>query len=266
MDTIKNYLDNMFARLPQTQQVYQLKENILANMEEKYYELIQNGRSENEAIGIVISEFGNIDELLEEMNFSYEEQRFERDQQEPRVDRGYLEQEQIDGFLKMKLENGIRIGLGVMLCILGAAMIILFDRLSVSSLSNILGIFKATDSLGVPILLVFVAIAVALFIYSNMKEEAFKYIADGVSISNEQRASLEHTYQSVLHSYNISIIIAVGLFILSPAGLIITDLIPGNLEEYGVVLLLAMVSIGVCLTVVSSGIRDSYEILLGKKD
>jgi hypothetical protein len=34
-------------------------------MEDKYNELISEGKKENEAIGIVISEFGNLDELAE---------------------------------------------------------------------------------------------------------------------------------------------------------------------------------------------------------
>lgn len=67
MDTIAAYLNNMFASLPRTEQTYNLKQDLLANMEEKYHELKKEGKSENEAVGIVISEFGNIDELIEEL-------------------------------------------------------------------------------------------------------------------------------------------------------------------------------------------------------
>ena len=63
MDTIKNYLDNMFSAFPKTAEISKIKENLFSNMEDKYNELKQSGKSENEAIGIVISEFGNIDEL-----------------------------------------------------------------------------------------------------------------------------------------------------------------------------------------------------------
>ena len=40
---------------------------MLRTMEDKYEELKMEGKSENEAIGIVISEFGNIDELIDEL-------------------------------------------------------------------------------------------------------------------------------------------------------------------------------------------------------
>lgn len=67
MDTIIGYLNNMFASLPRTEQMFMLKQELLGNMEEKYHELKSEGKSENEAVGIVISEFGNIDELVSEL-------------------------------------------------------------------------------------------------------------------------------------------------------------------------------------------------------
>lgn len=65
MNTIRNYLDNMFLGLPDTEDVRRAKKELLAMMEDKYNELKNNGKTENEAIGIVISEFGNLDELAD---------------------------------------------------------------------------------------------------------------------------------------------------------------------------------------------------------
>lgn len=70
MDTIRGYLNNMFNSLPRTEQTFKLKQDLLASMEEKYYELKKEGKSENEAVGIVISEFGNIDELIDELGIT----------------------------------------------------------------------------------------------------------------------------------------------------------------------------------------------------
>lgn len=61
------YLENMFAGLPKTPEVEHLKQELLSGMEDKYLELKREGKSENEAIGIVISEFGNIEELTAEL-------------------------------------------------------------------------------------------------------------------------------------------------------------------------------------------------------
>ena len=70
MDTIKNYLDSMFAPLPETEETVRAKAELGAMMEDKYNELRSEGVSENEAIGTVIAEFGNIDELADELNIA----------------------------------------------------------------------------------------------------------------------------------------------------------------------------------------------------
>jgi hypothetical protein len=65
MDTIKGYLDTMFANLPATDSVMRAKEELWGMMEDKYNELIRDGMSENEAVGTVITEFGNLNELTD---------------------------------------------------------------------------------------------------------------------------------------------------------------------------------------------------------
>lgn len=70
MDIITNYIESMFAGVPVNEQTRRLREDITANMSDKYDELVKEGKSVNEAIGTVISEFGNIDEVLTEMGVS----------------------------------------------------------------------------------------------------------------------------------------------------------------------------------------------------
>ena len=65
MDTIKNYLETMFARIPDTEQSRRAKQELLAMMEDKYNELKASGMPENEIIGTIISEFGNTEDLME---------------------------------------------------------------------------------------------------------------------------------------------------------------------------------------------------------
>lgn len=72
METILNYLDNMFVNMPRTPEVIRAKEDLAEMMEDKYNELIAEGRMQNEAIGIVISEFGNIQELIDELGIQKE--------------------------------------------------------------------------------------------------------------------------------------------------------------------------------------------------
>ena len=51
METILNYLDNMFVNMPKTPEVLRAKEDLAEMMEDKYNELIAEGRLQNEAIG-----------------------------------------------------------------------------------------------------------------------------------------------------------------------------------------------------------------------
>lgn len=73
MKTIKDYLDSLFLHVPVTAETKKAKEDLLSIMEDHYYELIEAGKSENEAIGAVISEFGSIDELLAELDLDKED-------------------------------------------------------------------------------------------------------------------------------------------------------------------------------------------------
>ncbi|MCL2752948.1 MAG: permease prefix domain 1-containing protein, partial [Defluviitaleaceae bacterium] len=67
MEAIKTYIDNVFSAYPQNVRVMKLKNEMLASMEEKYHELKSQGKSENEAIGSVIANFGNMDEIIGEL-------------------------------------------------------------------------------------------------------------------------------------------------------------------------------------------------------
>ena len=67
METIQTYLENMFRTLPATAEVLRAKDELYQMMEDKYLELKKEGKSENEAIGIVISEFGNLNEIAEDL-------------------------------------------------------------------------------------------------------------------------------------------------------------------------------------------------------
>ena len=58
METIKSYLEAMFANMPNTPEVKKAKDELFSMMEDKYNELIADGVNENTAVGTVISEFG----------------------------------------------------------------------------------------------------------------------------------------------------------------------------------------------------------------
>jgi hypothetical protein len=252
METIKNYLDNMFAGLPKTSRVNDLKNNMLSNMEEKYNELKRQGKSENEAIGIVISEFGNIDELMNELGI-------QKDVQVSSLPS--ITEEEAETYMSAKRKMGLQVGIGVILCILSPAVLILIDKLIEDGLlgSNM---SESYQILGVIALLVIVAVAVGIFIYSGMNFERYKYIEDGVQIPGSLETSLKQKYDRFTPKFYLSLIIGVGMIIISPVTIFVASLIDEADTVYGVVILLAIVAAAVFLFIYTGIIRESYERLL----
>lgn len=63
MDVINAYLETMFSPYPQSPRLLDAKQELRGMMEDAYNEAIAAGLSNNEAVGKVITEFGNLDEL-----------------------------------------------------------------------------------------------------------------------------------------------------------------------------------------------------------
>lgn len=253
METIKVYLENMFAGLPKTSQMTDLKNNILSNMEEKYNELKAAGKSENEAIGIVISEFGNIDELVNELGIKKDE---------PQDDQPFITREETYAYLAAKKKLGAQISIGVFLCILAPATLILISRLFEdgllwSGLSE-----DAGNIIGLIPLFILIAVAVAIFIYSGMNFERYEYIEKGVNLPAGMKSELQKKYDEFSPTYSKSLIIGVCLLILSPTALFITSAMDGDMSTYGVVILLCIVAFTVPDFIYFGSIRESYSALL----
>ena len=156
MNAIRNYLDNMFRNLPNTEAVRRAKAELLQMMEDKYEELIAEGKTENEAVGIVISEFGNLDELADSLGIS------EAVTENPVEDKPMLSMDRVKEYLSMNNTRAILTPLGIALCILSVVSPILADILPVDI--NIIG---AGGMFGI------IATAVGLFIFSGIKNKEY---------------------------------------------------------------------------------------------
>lgn len=245
METIKSYLNNIFARLPKTNEILKLKSDLLSNMEDKYNELKSNGKSENEAIGIVISEFGNIDELINEYGIEYGSEEDVLPS---------LTEDGVNDYLNANKKSGKIIGIGVFLCILAPAMLILINQLVkdgfIGSISE-----KVGDVVGLSALFFLIAIAVGLFIYSGMVMEKFNYLTKGFELPKHLTTFVQQRKDAFHSTYTLSVIIGVGLCILSPVILFVTP-------TYGVVSLFIMVAVAVYIFIYHGMINESFNKLL----
>ncbi len=159
METIKNYLESMFAALPNTQEVRNAKAELLQMMEDKYNELVSNGTPVNAAVGTVISEFGNLDELAESLGLSkaVEETR-EKENESPRR---YISLDEAKEYFSNRSQKSLVKSLGIMFCILSPAPVLLnFDN----------------ELIGVSLMFLCIAIGVGMIVFASCMDHQWKFI------------------------------------------------------------------------------------------
>lgn len=66
-EKIRVYVNELFENAPNTKKVNDLKDEIISNANDKFNDLISDGKSEKEAYDKVIQEIGNVDELISEV-------------------------------------------------------------------------------------------------------------------------------------------------------------------------------------------------------
>ena len=65
---IRNYIERLFAAAPPTQEVYDAREELVVNAQERYQDLLQRGLDQQAAYDLVIDSIGDIRELMEELS------------------------------------------------------------------------------------------------------------------------------------------------------------------------------------------------------
>lgn len=249
METIRNYLETMFAKLPRTFEVQKAKNELWQMMEDKYTELIQDGKTENEAVGIVISEFGNLDELAEELgikNFVLQEnQKLEGEFRNVTL-------AEVKDYLHDKTRSAYTIALGVFLCIISCCGYMLDISWSWRG-----GIFA------ICFMFLMIAAAVGLFLFSSFVMGKWKFL-------KESRCSVDFATAEYVHNrregfrvtHAMMITIGVILCILSVLPVVIVGSIFSWSSGFGVVLMFVFVGIGVFLFVAAGNVSAGMTTIL----
>lgn len=252
METIKNYLESMFRGLPLTDKVMKAKSELLQMMEDKYSELIRSGKSENEAVGEVIQNFGNLEDLADDLGI----QDVLHETKHSEVNRRKLSFEEITEFIEKKKTSLIMRATGIMLFI----MCVIFPIMSEA--------LRLNDMVGVTLMFVSVGAGVVLVVMSRTIMEQWHFMRheactiDAVSMDYLKNKNREFTpTYSVMHSVGILLCI---LCAIPPA---IFDEIGGHFwDEMGGAMLFVFVGAGVFLIVLSRSIKSTYTWLLRMND
>ena len=149
MNTIRNYINAMFSSLPKTPEILRLQAEMMENMEDKYNDLIREGKSEHEAVGIILADIGSAENLKAELGIT---------DTEPQEDHSaFLTQR-----AAFQRKFAIAIASGVVLCICAIIAGAVSDA------------FTHNDGLTCLAFFVPIAAAVAIFVYFGIREDWYE--------------------------------------------------------------------------------------------
>jgi len=259
METIKIYLENMFMTLPRSSEVLRAKEELQNMMEDKYLELKNEGRTENEAVGIVISEFGNLNEVAEELGLS-EAMREAEDNPGKRL----ISIDTAKDFIENRVKASYMVGGGVMLAIWSPILLIV---MSTTQNEEILGIYNGGLAIGLVVLLSMVAVAVGLFIMSGVQFGKYDLDKDGnFNLENQAESYVRVEDERNRMMNAVKITTGVVLCIISVIPLLILGVLEvrESILIMGIIMMILFVSAGVFLFINAGMKQSAYDILLKK--
>jgi hypothetical protein len=260
METIRNYLENMFMSLPNTPEVCRAKDELWQMMEDKYTELKAEGKSENEAVGTVISEFGNLDEIAKDLGID----NVVTGQQ---TSQNVFTFEMAKNYIADFSRRNNLIGIGVMLCILSIVAPIFADAFGSLNVSY----RTLFEAVGACLMFVIIAVAVGIFIYANISVSNWKFLKTAPYTTDFAATSyISERMAQYKPTYALTLVIGIALCIISVVPPIIVDAIPaansGFANDFGGGLMFILVAVGVFLIVSSVLNMGIYEKLLAAND
>ncbi len=182
---IRSKVDLLFADAPQTKKVFELKEELIVNLTEKYDDLVGLGKAPEDAYNSVIASIGDVDELIKGLrqNDVFNSEREEKERR------------------KTALVVSGAVGLYI---------------LSILALISIVEVFRADGVLALIVFLLIAGFSTCMLIYHFMSKP--KYIkADDTLVEEFKEWKQEHTKKNQLCKSLISIMwtltVAIYLFI-----------------------------------------------------
>ncbi|MDQ0360746.1 permease prefix domain 1-containing protein [Breznakia pachnodae] len=247
METIRAYIEQMFRDLPKTKEVVEMKLNIQDHMEDKFQELVNSGMNEASASREVINEFGDMSEILKELNIDPEASKNGEEV-------NYLRDEEVDEYIRWKNYSGTMIAVAVLICINAVGVSQFVGTIIWGKLGNILT--------GV-VFFGMVAAAVLIFIYFGTKSDAYKYIEEDPSISPQKMDELRRGYADYKARSGILIGVGVVLCIVAVGLFTLVEWILG--DAFAILVFFAIVSAGVFMFIKTGTEAEGYELFVKGK-
>ena len=250
MDTIRTYLDNVFMAFPQNETVLAIKRDMLANMEEKYNALKEEGKSEHEAIGSVIANFGSIDEIAAELGIGHNAAMQEEGL--------FLSYEEANDYITQTRKSSIWIGAAVWLIVAGiCAMLIIIEAA--------VGEYNMNRQVGIFVLLLTIAAAVPVFIVNGLRLSRFQdYDKQNILLDGQTRTQLEQKNAEFMPRFSVLISCGVAIVIIAAGACFLLSSL--GYEVLSLIVLLFTIGFAVFLFIIAGMKKSTLLILLGKSE
>ena len=235
----------MFASMPNTPEVRKAKAELLQMMEDKYNELISEGTSENAAVGTVISEFGNLEELAESLGLTKEVEVAKG--MEAEMPRRFINLDEAKAYLSNRSKKSLLKAIGIMLTIIsvGFMLIMIPDR---------------QIYVGICTMMISIAVGVGFIIFSSFVDHEWKFINHELCSIDLNTASYikdkKRSFETV-RAFCVSLGVVLCIACWTP-----NILIPVRYEPLGAGIMFLLAGIGVFLIVYPNSIASGFDRIL----
>ncbi|CCV63741.1 conserved hypothetical protein [Alteracholeplasma palmae J233] len=154
--TLKSFIDNLFIGID-SDEVLKIKEGLYQSTEEKYEDLLSEGLTENEAIGKVIAEFGDLKEILTELN----------------IDNKVLNDKETKVIIKTEFERKYK-SIKIAALLIGIATFLILTVVGVVATISELKEFSLKDLTQILVLIIGIIPSIGMYIYAGIKLESEK--------------------------------------------------------------------------------------------
>lgn len=246
---LKSFIENMFSQLPETEEMKRLKDSLASDMQEKYLAYKTEGKSENESVGLVISEFGSIDEILEAYDIDIEKNTVDELKRQEAFDI-------IGKYKKFSHLIGIAIGL-----------IIIFVGLFISLLLLLQNVFSESEyiyAIAPMILILSIAPCVGTLVYSGIRLSPLaKRLESTFTLSSLTRNEIVKEQELFQDKYALNITMGVILCVFG-LGLIALGFSIEELMYYVPLVGFSLIASGIYLFVTTGNLYSIYHRITQK--
>ena len=251
METIYTFLDNLFKGLPQSRALKKAKDELYQMMIEKYLDYKEEGKTENQAVGLVISEFGHIDDILEKMGIELD----------PNKKSSFvISENEAKAFIQSKSKHSTHISLGVFICIIAVGLLILLEVILTTAFPNLTSFQINIIAMLMFIMMIFSAVGLFMHAGSHLSKKS-KIFLNPFELSHEAEHYIDHKFHEYLKTYHHGLLFGI-LMIMSSIIPFVLSLLIGPIAVYMVFLGFVMIGMGVFILIKVGMIHGGYSQLL----